>query len=253
MITACVGAALAFPQSATIPPNAMLDGTRAPQAEAPKPVLTAEGRGDIFMARKMYREAIEAFKEGSPKDPVLRNKIGIAYHQLMQLSEAKKYYGQAIKLKPTYSEAVNNLGTVYYAAKSYRRAVSQYKKALKLAPDAASIHSNLGTAYFARKQWDRATEEFQQALLLDPMVFEHHNAYGVMLQERSVEEKAKFHYSLASLYAKSGRVELALQYLRKSLEEGYKERKKLPEDPAFASMRELPEFKQLIALEPRVL
>ena len=65
--------------------------------------------------------------------------------------------------------------------------------------------------------------------------------------------RRRFHYSLASLYAKSGRVDLALQYLRKSLEEGYKERKKLPEDPAFAAMRELPEFKQLIALEPRVL
>jgi hypothetical protein len=27
-------------------------------AEAPKPVLSVENRGDIFMARKMYREAI---------------------------------------------------------------------------------------------------------------------------------------------------------------------------------------------------
>ena len=53
--------------------------------------------------------------------------------------------------------------------------------------------------------------------------------------------------------AQEGRSDLALQYLRKALEEGYKERKKLPEDPAFASMRDLPEFKELIALEPRVL
>ena len=74
-----------------------------------------------------------------------------------------------------------------------------------------------------------------------------------MLQERSVQERAKYHYWMAALYAQEGRSELALQYLRKALEEGYKERKKLPEDPAFASMRELPEFKQLIALEPRVL
>jgi tetratricopeptide (TPR) repeat protein len=231
----------------------MLDGTRAPQVEAPKPVLSAETRGDIFMARKMYREAIEAFSEGSPKDAVLRNKIGIAHHQMMQLDLARKYYEQAVKLKPHYSEAINNLGTVYYAGKSYRRAISQYKKALKLAPDSASIHSNLGTAYFARNQVALATEEFRTALKLDPNVFEHHSSYGVMLQERNVQDRAKYHYWMAALYAQDGRSDLALQYLRKALEEGYKERKKLPEDPAFASMRDLPEFKELIALEPRVL
>jgi tetratricopeptide (TPR) repeat protein len=205
------------------------------------------------MARKMYREAIEAFGEGSPKDAVLRNKIGIAHHQMMQLDLARKYYEQAVKLKPHYSEAINNLGTVYYAGKSYRRAISQYKKALKLAPDSASIHSNLGTAYFARNQVALATEEFRTALKLDPNVFEHHSSYGVMLQERSVQDRAKYHYWMAALYAQEGRSDLALQYLRKALEEGYKERKKLPEDPAFASMRDLPEFKELIALEPRVL
>jgi hypothetical protein len=37
------------------------------------------------------------------------------------------------------------------------------------------------------------------------------------------------------------------------LEEGYKEKKKIVEDPAFAALRELPEFKELLALEPRVL
>src|SRR5436190_8801621 len=138
LLVFCAGTAFAQQKeltvNGTITPNAMLDGTHPAQAEAPKPVLSAESRGDIFMARKMYREAIEAFNEGSPKDPVLRNKIGIAYHQQMQLDAAKKYYEQSVKLKSNYSEAINNLGTVYYAAKSYRRAISQYKKALKIAP-----------------------------------------------------------------------------------------------------------------------
>jgi tetratricopeptide (TPR) repeat protein len=231
----------------------MVDGNRAAQVEASKTTLSAENRGDIFMARKMYREAIEAFSEGSSKDPVLRNKLGIAHHQLMQFDAAKKCYEQAVKLKPNYSEAINNLGTVYYAGKSYRRAISQYKKALRLAPDSASIHSNLGTAYYARNQLALASEEYRTAIKLDPEVFEHHSSYGVLLQERNVQDRAKFHYMMAALYAQDGRNELALQYLRKALEEGYKERKKLPEDPAFAGLRDLPEFKELLALEPRVL
>jgi tetratricopeptide (TPR) repeat protein len=252
---ACLGAALAFAQQQQpAGSSAMLDSSRTQVSESVKtPALTAEQRGDILMARKMYREAIEAFSEGSLKDPVLRNKTGIAYHQLLQLDKAQKCYEQAIKLKPNYHEAVNNLGTIYYAKKNYRRAVSQYRKAIKLSPEQASVHSNLGTAYFARNQLDRALQEFRIALSLDPEVFEHHSTYGVMLQERSVQDRAKYHYWMATLYAQQGRGDLAIQYLRKALEEGFKERKKLTEEPAFATIRDLPEFKQLLTLEPRVL
>src|SRR5580765_6583104 len=103
-IAAGLGVALAFAQTPPAGSNAMLDNTRTPvQAEPSKPVsITPEMRGDIMMARKMYREAIEAFAEGSAKDPVLRNKTGIAYHQLMQLDKAQKCYEQAIKLNPRY-------------------------------------------------------------------------------------------------------------------------------------------------------
>jgi tetratricopeptide (TPR) repeat protein len=255
VLVAALSAALAFSQQQQ-PSNAMLDRTKAPAqpaSDASRPTLSPEMRGDIFMARKMYREAIDAFGEGPEKDPVLRNKTGIAYHQLLQLDNARKYYDQAVKLKPDYAEAINNLGTVYYAKKSYRRAISYYRRALKLSPESASIYSNLGTALFARKQYPQATEAFQTALKLDPDVFEHHSTYGVLLQERSVDERAKFHYYVAKMYAKGGRAELAIQYLRKALEEGFKERKKLTEDPEFAELRELPEFKQLLTLEPRVL
>src|SRR5947209_14508449 len=228
-------------------------GCAFPQSE--KPVLTPETRGDNYMARKMHPEAVKTFREGPAKDPVRLNKIGIAYHQMMQLDNARKSYEQAIKIKPDYVEALNNIGTVYYAKKNFRRAIGWYNRALKIAPSetkSASIYMNLGTAQFARKQYEKATESYQTAMKLDPDVFEHHGNFGVILEERSVEERAKYHFYLAKLYAKGGRNELALQYLRKSLEEGFRE-KKLGEMPEFAGMKELPEFKQLLTLEPRVL
>src|SRR5947209_5853420 len=165
-----------------------------------KPVLTPETRGDIFMARKMYREAIDTFREGPAQDPVLLNKIGIAYHQMMQLDSARKSYEQALKVKPDYVEVMNNLGTIYYSRKSFRRAIGWYNRALKQAgteSKSASTYMNLGTAYFARKQYDRATVAYQQAMKIDPDVFERHGNVGVILEERTVEEKAKYHFYLA--------------------------------------------------------
>ena len=222
---------------------------------APAPVveLTPEKRGDIYMARKMYREALETYQKAPQDSAIVLNKIGIAYHQMLQLDMAKKYYERAIKLNKKYPEAQNNLGTIHYARKSYRRAVGAYKKALELAPYSASIYSNLGTAHFARKKYKDASEAYAKALELDPEVFEHRNSYGVLLQERSVEERAKFHYYLARVYANAQMFDRAMQYLRKALEEGFRERNRLKEDPEFAALQENPEFQQLLAMEPRVL
>jgi len=219
----------------------------------PNPPLTAEQRGDIMMARKMYREAVEVYKEGPRDSAVIWNKIGIAYHQMLQVDEAKKNYEKALKLNPKYSEAINNLGTIYYSKRSFRKAISQYDKALKLSPNSASIYSNLGTAQFARKKYKEASESYQKALALDPEVFEHRSSYGTLLLERTVAEKAKFHYYLAKTYANAGNTERAIQYIRMALEEGFKERQKLMEEPEFAKLRETAEFKELMASEPRVL
>jgi tetratricopeptide (TPR) repeat protein len=237
--------------------GALLLGSIAIGAQEPPPAppsqLTTEGRGDIFMARKMFREAIETYLQVKPQTEIIHNKIGIAYHQMTDLDTARKQYQKAIKANPKYAEAINNLGTVYYAKKDYRRAINQYKKALVIQPNSASMHSNLGTAYFARKQYDKASMEYAKALELDPEVFESKSSQGVLLQERTVEERAKFHYYLSKTYAKASQNERALQYMRKSIEEGFKEKKKYLEESEFAALRKLPEFDEIIKLEPRVL
>jgi tetratricopeptide (TPR) repeat protein len=240
--------------------NPILESSNPPRQVEPEPAasipsepLGPEKRGDILMARKMYREAAETYKESKPDSALIQNKIGIAYHQMMKMDIAKRYYERSIKLDAKYAEAINNLGTVYYSRKNYARSIRFYRRALKLSPNSASVYSNLGTAYFGRKEYKKASEAYQKALSLDPEVFEHRNSWGVLLQERSVEERAKFHYYLAKTYAQAGMNERALLYIRKALEEGFTERKKLMEDPEFVSLRKLPEFQELLAMEPRVL
>ena len=103
-----------------------------------------------MMAYKRYRDALDFYKPGATTSAQLANKAGIAYQQLLDLDNARRYYEKAVKLNPKYAEAVNNLGTVFFAKKSYRRAIEQYKKALRLHPDSSSVLSNLGTASFAR-------------------------------------------------------------------------------------------------------
>lgn len=214
--------------------------------------LTPEMRGDIYMARKMFREAIDRYRE-MPESAVVDNKIGIAFHQMMQLPLARKNYERAVHLDPNYSEAINNLGTVYYAAKNYNRAISYYKKSLKKSGVTPAIYVNLGAAYFAKKDYKHSSFYYGEALRLDPDVFEKHNGFGTLLQERTTTELALFHLYLAKTYAKAGSQDRALIYLRKALEEGIKDRAKIPQIPEFAAMKNSEAFQQLLAENPKPL
>ncbi len=75
------------------PPAQTANGFRPPDKTVPADPaksLTPEIRGDIQMARKMYREAIETYREGPKDSAVLANKIGIAYHQLLDSAIGEK-------------------------------------------------------------------------------------------------------------------------------------------------------------------
>ena len=96
------------------------------------------------------------------------------------------------------------------------------------------------------------TKAYTRAIQLDPEVFEVHGSVGTRMLDRSVADRARYHYEIARMYAGAGKNELAIQYLRKALEEGFKEKEKL-QSKEFSALRETKEFKELMTLEPRVL
>src|SRR4051812_12811370 len=100
-------------KSANLRPESFM--ASVPQLSGTQTSLPPDQRGDIYMARKMYREAIDAYQQGPADSPIYANKIGIAYQQLQEPVLARKQYERAVKLKPDYAEAINNLGTVCYA------------------------------------------------------------------------------------------------------------------------------------------
>ncbi len=206
-------------------------------------------QGDLHMVRKRYLEAIDAYGQAlheSPRHPVLLNKIGIAYHQLSRLRDAKKYYELATEADKNYAYAWNNLGTAHYGMEKYGRAIRYYRRALKLDSSQASFHSNLGTALFARKQYAEAAEEFRLAVLLDPEVFRRRSSFGVVTQDFSVQDRARFNFLLAKTYAALGYTEDCLLALRHALDHGLPP-EEARTDPAFAALHADERFQVLFA------
>jgi tetratricopeptide (TPR) repeat protein len=172
---------------------------------------------------------------------------------LQRFREAGKNFERAIKEDRKFAEAYNNLGVIDYERHRFGSAVKQYKKALSIQPDSASFYSNLGAAYFARKDFERATQAYAKAVELDPQVFEHSSHSGVAAQMASPEDRAHYDYVVAKLYAKMGDHDHSLEFLRKSMEEGYKDVNHVYTDPEFADLRKDARFAELMKSKPMAI
>jgi len=209
--------------------------------------LTPEARGDLAMVRQEYVVAID-FYQASPQDsPDVWNKLGMAWHHLFAMNEAKRAYERALRLRPNYPEALNNLGAIYYAERNYKKAVQYYRKALALNPKSATMYSNLGTAWFAEHKYDEGLVAYQKAFALDSGVFNDANVTVAAPVARG--RRAQQDYCIARIFAQSGKTDRALDYLRRAFNEGFDDRQKLFGDHILASLRATPEFARLMSEE----
>jgi tetratricopeptide (TPR) repeat protein len=208
-----------------------------------------ETRGDALRVEKFYLDALDYYHsalKNANDTATLYNKMGICQLQTQRYKEAKKNFEHSIKADRKHADAYNNLGVIYYEQRDYGAAIKQYGKAITIRGDAASFYSNLGAAYFSKGQFEKAIGAYSKAVELDPDVFERSSHGGVMAQLPSAGDRAHYDYVLAKLYAKSGEPDRSLRYLKKALEEGYKDIKNVYKDQEFSSLRKDPRFAELM-------
>src|SRR5271167_4348714 len=149
----CLGAVLTLPSIVPLPATCQTQATPVELTSVRPPdrpiiPVSPEMQGDLLTVRGRYLDAIEAYRKAPQDSAVVANKIGVAYHHMFDLIDAKKSYERAIQLDPHYAQPYNNLGAIYHAEKNYRKAQHYYKKAIKLNPKSPLFYSNLGTSYF---------------------------------------------------------------------------------------------------------
>ncbi len=206
--------------------------------------LTPVATGDLLFARGEFIEAIDAYSR-APADAATLNKIGVAWHHLSAVSQAKVNYQRALSLRPDFPDALNNLGATYFAEKKYGQAIHLYRRALQLNPGAAVIAANLGTAFFAQGKPTEGLEAYRSAFSLDPAVFDL-DSPSIINGPITDQDRAQQDYSLAELFAQMQNQDRALDYLRKAFAAGFKDTKRLWHDPAFAELRLSADFASLM-------
>jgi tetratricopeptide (TPR) repeat protein len=229
-------------------------GAPVPQQDKPSlqsmTVSELEKAGDEARTQKDYPQAIQYFQEALRKDrknSELYNKLGLAELKNNELRAARADFEKAVKRNSKYAEAINNIGAVDYMNKNVGSAAKYFKKAAALDETRAVFHVNLGAAWFSQKKLERAVAEYTRALELDPDALRQNAKAGVTAQISSSEERARFSYMLAKIYAKRGDVDGCLQCLRKAKEDGYRDMANVYKDEEFSRMRENPKLHEVVA------
>jgi tetratricopeptide (TPR) repeat protein len=223
--------------------------------DPPAPDATAanlEARGDELRAVKLYLDALDYYRAALAKDAHsarVLNKMGITDLMIQRYREAKKWFDQSIKVDHKFADAYNNRGVTFYEEQKYSAAVKDYRRAIALDATSASFFSNLGAALFAKKEFDPAVIAYEHAVQLDPDVFERTSRGGVQAQLPSPGDRAHYDYTVAKLYAKMGLSDRSLEYLRKAMEEGYKDFKNVYKDVEFSELRKDKRFAELVAVK----
>lgn len=249
--TACT-AALAFGQTtANVFQNTLEVTPELRRVDPPNPKMSGpelEATADRLRSERAFADAADYYRAAAKKIPSadLWTKLGFVELQMMRQDEARKSFERAIKIDRNYDVAYNNLGVIYYVRKHFAQSIKNYKKAIAIDDTTASYHSNLGTVYFAKKEYDKAGQEYLRAIELDPDIFTRASGHGVNMRLASSEDRARYSYVIAKMFAAKGDTERCLLYLRRAIEDGFPVSKNALADQEFNTIRKDPRFKDLV-------
>lgn len=131
----------------------------------------------LALARAGQRGSLEHFREAIRLDrgafdaqalAVLLNDLGVRLQYAGGLEEAIQYFGESVRLDPSYAHAQFNLANALQRAGRSDAALPHYEAVLQQNPRDAAARINYGVALERTGRFDDAVRQYQVALELSP-------------------------------------------------------------------------------------
>jgi hypothetical protein len=97
---------------------------------------------------------------------LVHNFLGTVLAGQGKIQEAIAHYGEALRIKPDYSEAHNNLGNALALQGNIQEAIAHFAEALRINPDLAEAHKNFGVILLTQGKIQEAIGHFAEAVRL---------------------------------------------------------------------------------------
>jgi tetratricopeptide (TPR) repeat protein len=150
-----------------------------------------------------------------------------------------------LRLDPYFPEALNNLGFIEYTKGNYDDALNLYRQSLQIQPRSAVVFMNIAACLFATQNYDEGAATMRQALEIDPKLLQRGQGSGTLVQgNQPSDPMMQFH--MAKLLATRGEADLAINYLSKAVDNGFKDAAAIRTDPAFSRLAMDERFTRLL-------
>ncbi len=90
--------------------------------------------------------------------------FGSIYSRKGNISEAERYFKEAIEIKPEFSQYYRSLGNLYFDNQQYRKAIHNYKKSLEKNPRELKVYLLISIAYKKDSNKTESLRWFQEFL-----------------------------------------------------------------------------------------
>ncbi|MBR0501886.1 MAG: tetratricopeptide repeat protein [Paludibacteraceae bacterium] len=179
------------------------------------------------------------------------------------LKSAISTMDEYVKKRPDRSYSYRERAMVKMYNKQYEDALEDLDLAVTLAPKSMRCYYCRARIYDMLGKKDKAEADYKKVLELDPernrssetyytlaLLGKKDEAEKVMSDfykdDQDLEEKSNVYYNKACFYSLVGKTDEAIENLKKSLENGWRDFSHIGYDPDLENIRELPKFKELI-------
>jgi serine/threonine protein kinase/tetratricopeptide (TPR) repeat protein len=187
-------------------------------------------RGRNLGARYHYSDAVAQFRSATQSEP--DNALAwdslswaLAYQTPPEPVEAEKAAREAIRLNPALVYAQYHLGRALYMQGRFPEAMAAFDRCEELSGDASAANLGRAQALGAQKRYVEAI---------------------ATMDKRPPRNATTDYYWRSSFFAGAGDKKNALATLRQAFETGFRDFPALNADPAFHSLRNAPEYQQLL-------
>ncbi len=218
----------------------------------------------VYAEKKLYREALREYLHALQLEP----ESATAHYNLACFLSAHApdmavdEYKHAIELEPEYPDAHLNLGLALADDGHFDDAVKEMQAAIRLAPDDPLPRHEMAALLMDEGDFRAAIAHLKEVTKLDPASFDAFLDLGICYAQNGFYAEAErayeraraldgddllLDYNTAALYALWSRPQEALVLLKKAVDkDAAKVRGWLQSDPMFESLRDSPEFEQLL-------
>ena len=166
------------------------------------PGPTALMRGKRALDEGRFPEAVQQLEKAAtllPKNALVWNYLGLAYHGHQQPEQAAKAYRTALALDHKISAIRYNLGCLYLEQNQLPPAIDEFRSYSLLQPAAVDGWVRLGSALLRARRLDEAERAYRSALELQARNLDALNGLGLIQMQRRRWQDALNHFNVAAV------------------------------------------------------